>query len=176
MSSGNSSRNPSPAPQAGADQQAEAAGPSSSSAAAAAAAASASAVTPNPQSPPPGSATTAGAAAGTNRNLTVTSDEINLLVYRYLQESGFVHTAFAFAHESLVGRTNLGKGPAGALPPGALIGLLQKGLQYVGIEESLREDGTDRVPPPRRRQVWCRRQWRRERRWRGRGQRRRRRR
>ena len=146
MSSGNSSRNPSPAPQAGADQQAEAAGPSSSSSAAAAAAASASAVTPNPQSPPPGSAATA-TTAGAGRNLTVTSDEINLLVYRYLQESGFVHTAFAFAHESLVGRTNLGKGPAGALPPGALIGLLQKGLQYVGIEESLREDGTDRVPP-----------------------------
>ena len=140
MSSGNSSRNPSPAPPAGADPEG---GPSSSSAAAAAAA-SASAVTPNPQSPPPGSA-----GAGAGRNLTVTSDEINLLVYRYLQESGFVHTAFAFAHESLVGRTNLGKGgPAGALPPGALIGLLQKGLQYVGIEESLREDGTDRVPPP----------------------------
>jgi len=79
--------------------------------------------------------------------LTVTSDEINILIYRYLQECGFVHTAFAFAHESLVGRTNLGRsgGSLANLPPGALIGFLQKGLQYVGIEESLREDGTDRT-------------------------------
>jgi transducin (beta)-like 1 len=78
--------------------------------------------------------------------LTVTSDEVNLLVYRYLQESGFVHSAFAFAHESMVGRTHLGRPPHSNLPPGALIAFLQKGLQYVGIEESLREDGTDRPP------------------------------
>lgn len=122
--SGNSSRNPSPVPPGmGGD------GGGGSSAAAAAAASS------NPQSPRP-----------QGQTLTVTSDEINLLVYRYLQESGFVHTAFTFAHESLVGRTNLGKGPLANLPPGALISFLQKGLQYVGIEESLREDGTDRIP------------------------------
>ena len=78
--------------------------------------------------------------------LTVISDEVNLLVYRYLQESGFVHSAFAFAHESMVGRTHLGRPPHSNLPPGALIAFLQKGLQYVGIEESLREDGTDRPP------------------------------
>ena len=73
MSSGNSSRNPSPAPQAGADQ-AEG-GPSFSRHTAARCSASA-AVTPNPQSPPPNSAT-----AG--RNLTVTSDKVNLLVHAF---------------------------------------------------------------------------------------------
>ncbi len=31
------------------------------------------------------------------------------------------------------------------VPPGALISFLQKGLQYVGIEETLRQDGTDRT-------------------------------
>lgn len=127
--SGNSSRNPSPVPPGmGGDG-------SGSAASAAAGAAAAAATSSNPQSPRP-----------QGQTLTVTSDEINLLVYRYLQESGFVHTAFTFAHESLVGRTNLGKGPLAYLPPGALISFLQKGLQYVGIEESLREDGTDRIP------------------------------
>eukprot|EP00591_Stephanopyxis_turris_P007176 CAMPEP_0195530512 /NCGR_PEP_ID=MMETSP0794_2-20130614/33429_1 /TAXON_ID=515487 /ORGANISM="Stephanopyxis turris, Strain CCMP 815" /LENGTH=1193 /DNA_ID=CAMNT_0040662045 /DNA_START=127 /DNA_END=3708 /DNA_ORIENTATION=- len=73
----------------------------------------------------------------------VTSDEINFLIYRYLQESGFVHSAFTFAYESLLGRS-----PArnADVPPGALITFLQKGLQYLGIEESLNQDGTERVP------------------------------
>ena len=80
----------------------------------------------------------------------------------YLQESGFNHSAYTFAHESmlLVGgsTTNYVGGLTGSaqglppqhsqrvswqrsadknLPPGALITFLQKGLQYVGIEESL---------------------------------------
>jgi WD40 repeat protein len=55
---------------------------------------------------------------------------------RYLQESGFVHSAFAFAHESMLSRTGL-RAVDRSLPPGALITFLQKGLQYVGIEETL---------------------------------------
>jgi len=73
--------------------------------------------------------------------LEVTSDEINFLVYRYLIESGFVHTAFTFAYESCLGDRvfrNI------EVPPGALISFLQKGLQYIGIEESLTEDGADK--------------------------------
>ncbi|EEC48639.1 predicted protein, partial [Phaeodactylum tricornutum CCAP 1055/1] len=68
---------------------------------------------------------------------------INLpfLLNRYLQESGFVHSAFSFAHESMLGRTGL-RSADKALPPGALISFLQKGLQYVGIEERLRHDST----------------------------------
>lgn len=66
--------------------------------------------------------------------MAVTSDEINLLVYRYLQESGFVHSAFSFGHESLVTRSTI----SGAdVPPGALITLIQKGLQYVEIETAV---------------------------------------
>lgn len=74
-----------------------------------------------------------------SKGICVTSDEINFLVYRYLQESGFVHSSFTFAYESLLSRS-----PArnADVPPGALIAFLQKGLQYIGIEEQLNEDGS----------------------------------
>ena len=67
--------------------------------------------------------------------LSVTAEEINFLVYRYLQESGFAHSAFSFSHESLVGRTRPRN--SSSIPPGALVMFLQKGLQYIGMEESL---------------------------------------
>lgn len=54
---------------------------------------------------------------------------------------GFVHSAFTFAYESMIGRSNVSKAN---VPPGALITFLQKGLQYVGIEETIRQDGRDR--------------------------------
>ena len=36
------------------------------------------------------------------RAMSLASDEMNYLVYRYLLESGFTHSAFAFGHESRV--------------------------------------------------------------------------
>ena len=74
--------------------------------------------------------------------MSVSSDEINFLVYRYLQESGFSHAAYAFAHESLVARSVFADAE---VPPGALISFLQKGLQYVEIESHLQEDGAERA-------------------------------
>mmetsp|Transcript_7244 Transcript_7244/g.11093 ORF Transcript_7244/g.11093 Transcript_7244/m.11093 type:complete len:857 (+) Transcript_7244:48-2618(+) len=68
-----------------------------------------------------------------------TSDEVNYLIFRYLQESGFVHSAFTFVYESMLGRSSI-KNADKTLPPGALISFLQKGLQYVGIEESLHRE------------------------------------
>lgn len=72
--------------------------------------------------------------------MSLSSDEVNLLVYRYLQESGFRHAAFTFGHESLLART-----PAveSDVPYGSLVGLLQKGLQFLEIERHVREDGTE---------------------------------
>lgn len=67
--------------------------------------------------------------------LSVTAEEVNFLVYRYLQESGFAHSAFSFAHESLVGRTRPRN--SSSIPPGALVMFLQKGLQYIGMEETV---------------------------------------
>jgi len=73
--------------------------------------------------------------------MSFSSDEVNFLVYRYLQESGFVHSAFVFGAESLIAQSNIN----GALvPPCSLISIIQKGLQYVEAEISTAEDGTER--------------------------------
>ena len=74
--------------------------------------------------------------------MSITSDEVNFLVYRYLQESGFVHSSFTFAYESLLTKSSCVNTP---LPPGALITFLQKGLQYLAIEEHLTADGKERL-------------------------------
>uniref|UniRef100_A0A673J6M0 Transducin (beta)-like 1 X-linked receptor 1b n=1 Tax=Sinocyclocheilus rhinocerous TaxID=307959 RepID=A0A673J6M0_9TELE len=71
--------------------------------------------------------------------MSISSDEVNFLVYRYLQESGFSHSAFTFGIESHISQSNIN----GALvPPAALICIIQKGLQYVEAEVSINEDGT----------------------------------
>ena len=73
--------------------------------------------------------------------MSFSSDEINFLVYRYLQESGFQHSAYTFGIESHISQSNIN----GALvPPAALISIIQKGLQYTEAEISLSEDGTER--------------------------------
>uniref|UniRef100_H2ZDU4 F-box-like/WD repeat-containing protein TBL1XR1 n=1 Tax=Ciona savignyi TaxID=51511 RepID=H2ZDU4_CIOSA len=70
--------------------------------------------------------------------MSITSDEVNFLVYRYLQESGFQHSAFMFGLESHISQSNIN----GALvPPAALISIIQKGLQYVEAEISINPDG-----------------------------------
>jgi len=71
--------------------------------------------------------------------LHLSSDEVNYLIYRYMQESGFVHSSFTFAYESMLGRSNM-SAAVKSIPPGALISFLQKGLQYVGIEETLHRE------------------------------------
>jgi hypothetical protein len=55
-----------------------------------------------------------------------------------------VHSAFTFAYESLLSRS-----PArnADVPPGALIAFMQKGLQYIGIEEQLNDDGSIKRSP-----------------------------
>ena len=68
--------------------------------------------------------------------MSISSDEVNFLVYRYLQESGFVHAAFTFAYESLVAQS---PSMEAEVVPGALVSFLHKGLQYVEIESNLNE-------------------------------------
>eukprot|EP00976_Prorocentrum_cordatum_P064268 1177426-Prorocentrum_minimum.AAC.6 len=81
--------------------------------------------------------------------MSISSDEVNFLVYRYLQESGkfpraygglaltgFLHSAFAFGYESFVHKTNIN---GNSVPPGALISFIQKGLQYLELEANLNE-------------------------------------
>lgn len=71
--------------------------------------------------------------------MSITSDEVNFLVYRYLQESGFSHSAFTFGIESHISQSNIN---GTLVPPAALVSVLQKGLQYVEAEISINEDGT----------------------------------
>eukprot|EP01104_Vermistella_antarctica_P008141 TRINITY_DN2034_c0_g1_i1.p1 TRINITY_DN2034_c0_g1~~TRINITY_DN2034_c0_g1_i1.p1 ORF type:complete len:473 (+),score=103.54 TRINITY_DN2034_c0_g1_i1:283-1701(+) len=71
--------------------------------------------------------------------MSLTSDEVNFLVYRYLQESGFTHTAFSFSSESQIHKSNINPNQ---VEPGALINYLQKGLQFKELEEHLNDNGT----------------------------------
>ncbi|KAA8494293.1 F-box-like/WD repeat-containing protein TBL1XR1 [Porphyridium purpureum] len=66
----------------------------------------------------------------------ITSEEVNYLIFRYLQESGYTHSAFAFGHESHVYRSNI---DGSQIPPGVLLSFLQRGLSYVEIEASLKD-------------------------------------
>jgi transducin (beta)-like 1 len=66
--------------------------------------------------------------------MSITSDEVNYLVYRYLLESGFTHSTFAFQYETAIHRSEL---KVNNVRPGALISLLQKGLLYSEVETHL---------------------------------------
>jgi hypothetical protein len=67
-----------------------------------------------------------------NRSLTLDEHGIHLMVVAI----GYTHSAFSFAYESLVARSSVAQAD---IPPGALIALLQKGLEYTAIEEHINE-------------------------------------
>ncbi|KAH0794345.1 F-box-like/WD repeat-containing protein TBL1XR1 isoform X1 [Histomonas meleagridis] len=66
----------------------------------------------------------------------ISSDEINFLIRRYLQETGFPHTAYIFSNEALVDRVSY---PVSQLPPQALVTILKKGMLYMQLEKSINE-------------------------------------
>ncbi|KAI9292117.1 WD40 repeat-like protein [Neoconidiobolus thromboides FSU 785] len=70
--------------------------------------------------------------------MSLNSEELNLLILNYLQESGFSHSAFTFQQESVVPSNTLN---ATTIKPGALVNLALKGLQYMEIEAHVDEDG-----------------------------------
>ncbi|ABW98242.1 ebi (nucleomorph) [Hemiselmis andersenii] len=57
--------------------------------------------------------------------------EIDLAIFFYLQECGFIHSAYTFAQES---RINFLKLEQKIFPPGLLISLIQRGIAYAQIE------------------------------------------
>jgi transducin (beta)-like 1 len=63
--------------------------------------------------------------------MSMTSEEVNLLIYQYLIESGFNHTAFNFVNESRASQTSIN---TQYMSPGALIKIIQKGIQFVECE------------------------------------------
>eukprot|EP00040_Diaphanoeca_grandis_P015807 m.81094 g.81094 ORF g.81094 m.81094 type:complete len:474 (-) comp25384_c0_seq1:119-1540(-) len=70
--------------------------------------------------------------------MSIDSDHINYLVYRYLQEAGFQHSAFTFGQESGIVRSSVSQIK---IPPGSLIAALQRSLNYVQAEVNLAESG-----------------------------------
>jgi hypothetical protein len=71
-------------------------------------------------------------AAGTSNK----SDACQPVVLVTVAAAGFVHSAFAFGHESLVAKSNI---QSSEVPPAALISFIQKGLQYTEIESHLND-------------------------------------
>ncbi|XP_071913354.1 WD40 repeat-containing protein HOS15 isoform X3 [Coffea arabica] len=65
---------------------------------------------------------------------SITSVELNYLIFRYLQESGFTHSAFAFGYEACINKCQI---DGSLVPPGALVTFVQKGLQYLEMEANL---------------------------------------
>nr|VDD28678.1 unnamed protein product [Brassica oleracea] len=65
---------------------------------------------------------------------SLTSVEMNFLVFRYLQESGFTHAAFTLGYEAGINKSNI---DGNMVPPGALVKFVQKGLQYMEMEANL---------------------------------------
>ncbi|KAJ1927436.1 hypothetical protein IWQ60_002943 [Tieghemiomyces parasiticus] len=73
--------------------------------------------------------------------MSISSEEVNYLVLRYLRESGFKHAAFSFQYESQLDQDAFQDQP---VKPGALLSVLQRGLQYLSLEAHLNDDGTVR--------------------------------
>ncbi|RQX72277.1 transducin beta-like protein TBL1 [Toxoplasma gondii CAST] len=76
----------------------------------------------------------------------LSSDEVNLLVHRYLLENGFLHSAFAFSAEAAISKNPFHATHAEKLPPNALVTLLQKALLFIYVEFHT-EDETGRAIP-----------------------------
>lgn len=65
--------------------------------------------------------------------MSLSSDEINLLIQHYLQEFGYDHSAFAFGAESKIPLNT--KIANRYVPPGSLVYLIQKGMMLSQIEK-----------------------------------------
>ena len=53
----------------------------------------------------------------TSATMSISSDEVNYLVYRYLQESGFTHAAYTFGYESFIAKTSIAQGTVSPAAP-----------------------------------------------------------
>ncbi|KAL3505093.1 hypothetical protein ACH5RR_034934 [Cinchona calisaya] len=72
--------------------------------------------------------------------ISITSAELNYLIFRYLHESGFTHSAFALGYEAGINKSTI---DGNLVPPGALVTFVQKGIQYLELEANLSNDDAD---------------------------------
>ncbi|XGW21732.1 hypothetical protein V3C99_004586 [Haemonchus contortus] len=63
--------------------------------------------------------------------MSFSSSELNHLIWKYLHETGMVHSAFVFGVESEAANSNL---VDSEVPSGALVSIVQKGLCYIEAE------------------------------------------
>ncbi|KJP90119.1 hypothetical protein AK88_00288 [Plasmodium fragile] len=66
--------------------------------------------------------------------ILLSSDEVNLIVYRYLVENGFIHAAYAFFNEANISKNSYYISHDEKLPCHALVTFLQKALVFIFIE------------------------------------------
>ena len=66
----------------------------------------------------------------------ISSTELQLLVFRYLKESGFDHSAYVFAVESAVASS---EAATADVPPGSLVSFVHKGLLFSQLEREVED-------------------------------------
>ena len=71
--------------------------------------------------------------------MSISSDEVNLLIQHYLQELNYDHTSFSFGCESKIPTNPIANRE---IPPGSLVYLIQKGVMYAQIESAAEEAST----------------------------------
>ncbi|KAL0029976.1 hypothetical protein WJX77_011317 [Trebouxia sp. C0004] len=69
--------------------------------------------------------------------MALASTDLNVLVYKYMVEAGFMHSSYTFANESQITKAFP---DMSSVPPTALIRFVQKGMQFIEMEANLKED------------------------------------
>ncbi|XP_059631093.1 WD40 repeat-containing protein HOS15-like isoform X2 [Cornus florida] len=72
--------------------------------------------------------------------VSITSTELNYLVFRYLHESGFTHSAFTLGYEAGISESTI---DGNLVPPSALVTFVQKGIQYLELEANSSSNDAD---------------------------------
>jgi transducin (beta)-like 1 len=80
--------------------------------------------------------------------MAISMEAVNSLVWHYLQESGFSHTAFLFRSEAL-----LDEPLAESEMPGALVSVLQRSLLYMQLEKEIAYARQDPSHPAHQRMI-----------------------
>jgi len=69
--------------------------------------------------------------------LKITAEEVNFLIYQYLEETGYKHSAFAFKFEASLTKSAYNES---RVPPGLLLMYLEKALLLLQMETHLNKD------------------------------------
>ena len=77
-------------------------------------------------------------STGMSARVSLSSEEVHVLIHRYLLDAGLRHSAFVFHAESGLARSPMAQAE---LPPGALVTYLQKGLLYMYVETHVSPTG-----------------------------------